>query len=205
MRRLLNISVTCVTILALGALLAGSAGATNAISVIQESTGKACPAVTSGTTGGCLLHSEGEATLFMHLFGFESMEAKCHIEASGRTDGVGSGYVNSVVMSEGAHGDSNCAQIAPPCSGSLPWTGNSEEDAGNLTVAHIDMCIDPLEGSDPCQGEFVFPVAETGTTPNEVQHFTAVDQRLGSSLCEDTFDMETEVDGVNERVRIATN
>ena len=169
----------------------------------------ACPSVSQNSshdvTGGCQIHLGGEMRLFLHIFGIESTEATCHVEFEGRLNETGVGFITSYVSTNGGHGNTNCATVSPACAGTLPWPGAGEEDAGNQTTAHFDVCIDPVE-SGTCEGEFITDVTESGTEP-ERQHFQADDLRIGNAFCEVTIDVETEVDPVppHQNVHIKSN
>ena len=162
-----------------------------------------CPAVAAGGgSGGCYIHAEGEATLFFHIFGIESTEATCHVEFEGRLNEAGVGFITSYTSANGGHGNTNCATVSPACAGTLPWPGAGEEDAGNQTTAHFDVCIDPVE-SGTCEGEFITTVTEEG---NETQHYAANDLRIGStSFCEVTINVESEAVAPHQAGHIKTN
>ena len=201
-RKLMLLAVAAVAALA---MMAPVASASTPIEVTNASSVH-CPAVAAGGgSGGCYIHAEGEATLFFHIFGIESTEATCHVEFEGRLNETGVGFITSYVSTNGGHGNTNCATVSPACAGSLPWPGAAEEDAGNQTTAHFDVCIDPVE-SGTCEGEFITDVTESGTEP-ERQHFQADDLRIGNAFCEVTIDVETEVDPVppHQNVHIKSN
>ena len=205
MRYVRKLMLLAIAAVAAVAMMAPAANATAPIEVSSHPAETHCPAVTSPTSGGCVIHAEGEATLFFHIFGIESTEATCHVEFEGRLNETGVGFITSYVSTNGGHGNTNCATVSPACAGTLPWPGAGEEDAGNQTTAHFDVCIDPVE-SGTCEGEFITDVTESGTEP-ERQHFQADDLRIGNAFCEVTIDVETEVDPVppHQNVHIKSN
>lgn len=209
-RKLMLLALAAVAAMALGA---SSASATAPIEIVKENETH-CPTLAKG---GCLVHQEGEATLFFHLIGFEGVEAECHVEYRGRTDEDGNGQVTLQTVTPGGH-DAECSNAtAPACTGSLPWPGTSEFAADaepNVAgaqpgvVAHYDVCIDPAE-SGTCSGEYITHVSETSAGGIERQHQSASDLKIGStSFCEVTIDVEGEtsaVAGEHEFVHIRGN
>ena len=180
-----------VALVAVLALAVGPASATEPIEGVTANHAH-CPSLAAG---GCPAHAEGEATLFFQIFGIESVEARCHVEGEGIADENGNGQMTSYVLSNGAHGESNCPSVGVPCAGSLPWTGTAEETAPGVVTAHSDICIDPAEAGT-CSGEYRVSGTET-TNPDgtESGHGSATDIRIGaSSFCEVTVAGESEND-----------
>jgi hypothetical protein len=172
------------------AVMAGPTWATTAITV-TDASGKNCPSIPNG----CARHAEGEVTLYFHIFGIESTEGKCHVEGRAQVDSAGTEQVASGTVTPGKH-DADCSSAtSPPCSGSLPWTGQMEKDADGVVRTHFDICMAPAErSSSSCSGEFVVNVSEAGGAGAEVQTMTATDLRIGaSSFCELDVSQTSEV------------
>lgn len=175
---------------ALVALLStGNASATSPIEVTKADGSTHCPTFAAG---GCKTHIQGESTLFLHVFGFEGVEATCNMEWRGAMDEDGVGQVTGLTVTPGKH-DADCsAATAPPCSGSLPFNMAAEKDVDGVVRAHYDVCMDYAENA-PCSGEFLMSLTETGS-PVEVQTQSANDLRIGSSsMCELTRSLTSEV------------
>ena len=213
MRVARKLALLVVSAAALMALIAPVASATEPITVTNEAGTANCPAVNKNPandhdiTGGCLIHAEGEATMFFHIFGIESTEATCRVEFEGRVGGNGEGYVMSQLVTPHPN-DAGCDDsTAEPCSEAehpnateFPWHGTSEEINNGVVKAHYDICIEPAEVVSECQGEYITTVTETGDpAPGmEVQHQEATDIRIGaSSLCEISISVNSEVDATH--------
>jgi hypothetical protein len=178
-----DITWSAVVALAILAVAGPSASATTAITVDKSDSATPCVSMASG---GCKVHSEGEIALKFHFFGFEVLEARCHVEHRGSTDSNASGQITAQTITPGKH-DTDCSDAtAPPCPGSLPWPGSAEKDADGRVRAHFDVCIAPGEraGMNPstCSGELITEVTETGVIGAEVQTHAATDVQVG--FCE---------------------
>jgi hypothetical protein len=178
-RKLMLLAVAAAAVMALAAT---PASATNQIEVTKADGTTHCPPLGSG---GCKVHQEGEITLYFHIFGIESTEAKCSVEFRGVTDEDGNGQITAQTITPGDHNADCTNATSPPCTGSLPWTGAAEKDADGKVRAHYDVCTAPAERSgSTCAGEFVAEVTETGGA-TETQAQSATDLRIGaSSFCE---------------------
>jgi hypothetical protein len=197
MRFARKLALLAVAVVAALAVMAPAASATNNTVEIRKGAGGHCPAsLVAGDV--CKTHAEGEATLFGHVFGIESTEATCHVEFEGLLSETGAGRITSYTPTNGGHGETNCETVSPACSGSLPWTGDSERTSASVIEAHFDVCIDPSE-IGTCTGEYVTQVTETGAGgADEVQTFSATDIRIGaSSFCEITISAVTEDDATH--------
>jgi hypothetical protein len=185
-RKLMLLVVAAAAVMALAA---PSASATTAISV-TDAGGKACPALPTG----CKVHSEGEITLYFHIFGIESTEATCHVEHRGAVSSTGAGQITAQTITPGKH-DADCKDAtSPPCTGSLPWKGNAEKDADGVVRPHYTVCTAPGERpGETCSGEFITNLSESGGAGAEVQIQGAKDLRIGtSSFCELDVDSRSE-------------
>lgn len=158
--------------------------------------------------GGCNLHSDGEVTLFFHILGVETTEARCHVELRTLADEDGNSSVQTFQVSPGGH-DGNCGGTTmPPCMGSLPWPGTTEKDVDGWVRSHYDLCIAPGEGPGgaTCSGEYETVVTESGSGSfKEVQTQTATDVRIGSSYCELSVSQTSEAvapDGEAVHIRV---
>lgn len=154
-----------------------------------------CPFVNPTTgAGGCSIHGEGELTLTYHVFGIEASEAACHVEFEGGIAGGGVGRITSFALTNGAHGGSGCSNVAPACTGSLPWLIGVEEVAPSAVEAYFDACLETEVGT--CDGGYL-PVGlieeDDGANGEERHHFRGESRPLGSSLCEASIEAETEM------------
>ena len=192
MRTASTLAVLAITAVAAMAAMAPAASGTAALEVVYEAPGGAqhCPALPIG----CDWHDDGEIRFYFHIFGVESTEIECHIEMEGRINEVGQVLVDSIALTQGGHADSNCATSMVPCSGTLPWPGDSEEDLPEEVDTHLDPCLDPAESGANCTGEGRIRATEETDlgTGVEVQHLRATDIRIGNSLCEFDLDVESE-------------
>jgi hypothetical protein len=198
MRIARKLMLLAITAFAAMAFAASSAQATENLEIIDEGTATHCSAWVEGNpAGGCKWHAEGEVRLFGHFFGIESTEARCHIEIEGRVDETGDGEINSVVVTNGGHGETNCATVSPPCN--LPhWVGRIEETGPGAEQLSGYVCFDPTETGARCEGTLTVPIFEVGTSP-ETQHLTVLDTKPLNSgaFCELDFDVETETDATH--------
>lgn len=161
------------------AAIAPHAAATNQTEALKEQAGGTtghCPEMNlNRTSGGCIIHLEGEMKMRFHVFGIEAEEAACHAEFRVRLDEGGLGSVYHYESTKGLHA-ADCSASAPACNGSLPWFFSAEELNKAFPTTML-ICLQPAESGSPCYDYVKGTIYETGAS--EDQTFQHLDAPIG--------------------------
>jgi hypothetical protein len=145
--------------------MALSAPSASALTVNDESTSTACPAL-SGSGGGCSLHVNGEVQLQDHVFGVETTSSDCVVELNGRIGGNGTGKVDTVTFSD--HGVANDCQRS---SCDVPWDVTLTSSGG---VPYMTSGFCASDGANKQSCKVTLAVQESGHTYTSVFHVGSI-------------------------------